>query len=119
MFGRWRRRNRRAGGRGTSFPGSALHVCPECHAPFVSPLTWSELGDTHWLMALRCGECGHERGVVVGDDVARRYDQDLGRATQIIARALAREDRERLAREADVFAAALRRDLIDAADFAR
>jgi hypothetical protein len=118
MFGRWRR-NRRAGGRGTSFRKPALQVCPACRAPFVSPVTWSDLGDSHWLIALRCGECEHERGVVVGDDVAERYDLELGRATQTIARALAQEDRERLAREADVFAAALRRDLIDAADFAR
>ena len=58
-------------------------------------------------MILRCGECGWQREVVVADDVVVRFDDDV------------RADRERLAREADAFAAALDRDLIDAADFMR
>ena len=69
-------------------------------------------------MSLRCGECGHERDVVVADGVAVRYEDDLREAASVIARAIDDEDRERLAREADAFAAALERDLIDAADFA-
>ena len=70
-------------------------------------------------MHLRCGECGHERAVVVADQVAARYEDDLREAASVIARALAEQDRKRLKREADAFAAALDRDLIDAADFAR
>jgi hypothetical protein len=70
-------------------------------------------------MLLRCGECGHERDVVVADAVAARYEDDLREAAGVIARALADEDRKRLEREADALAVALDRDLIDAADFAR
>jgi hypothetical protein len=70
-------------------------------------------------MSLRCGECGHDRQVVVTDEVASRYEDDLREAAHAIARTLFEEDRKRLEREAEAFAAALDRDLIDAADFAR
>jgi hypothetical protein len=69
-------------------------------------------------MLLRCGECRKERQVVAVDDVVARYDDDLRAARAAIRRAIEREDRARLAREADAFAVALDRDLIDAADFA-
>jgi hypothetical protein len=122
MFERWRRRrrDRRAlGPRRTPVPGSGLHVCPACRAPFVHTVARSRLDAARWSMRLRCGECRHERDVVVADDVAARYDDDLRDAAREIARAIAAEDRERLEREADAFAAALDRNLIDAADFAR
>jgi hypothetical protein len=70
-------------------------------------------------MVLRCGECRRQREVVVADDVVARFDDDLRTAMRAIAVAVERADRERLAREADAFAAALDRDLIDAADFTR
>lgn len=68
-------------------------------------------------MILRCGECCCLREVVVADDIVVRFDADVRAATRSIAAAIDRADRERLAREADAFAAALDRDLIDAADF--
>jgi hypothetical protein len=129
MFERWRRRrrDRRAlGPRRTPVPGSGLHVCPECRAPFVHTVARSRLDTVRWSMRLRCGECTHERDVVVTDDVAARYEDDLRDAARggggregAIPRAPVQQDRERLEREADAFAAALDRDLIDAADFAR
>ena len=70
-------------------------------------------------MILCCGECRSQREVVVADDVVVRFDDDVRAATRPIARAIERADRDRLAREADAFAAALDRDLIDAADFMR
>ena len=73
---------------------------------------------TRWSLHLRCGECGHERELEVADEVAARYEDDLREAARAIGRALADADRKRLEREADAFAAALDRDLIDAADFA-
>ena len=54
---------------------------------------------------------------MISNEVAARYDDDLRTATEAIAHAIAEEDRERLERQADAFAAALDRDLIDADDF--
>jgi hypothetical protein len=122
MFERWRRRRRDRRALGlhrTPVPGSGLHVCAECRAPFVHTVARSRLDAVRWSMRLRCGECAHERDVVVADDVAARYEDDLREAARVIRRAIAQQDRERLEREADAFAAALDRDLIDAADFAR
>lgn len=122
MLERWRRRRRdRPAGmpRRAPVPGSGLHVCPGCRAPFVHTVARSRIDESSWSMILRCGECRCQREVVAADDVVVRFDDDVRAATQTIARAVERADRERLAREADAFAAALDRDLIDAADFMR
>jgi hypothetical protein len=122
MLEHWRRRRRDRLGempRRTPVPGSGLHVCPDCRAPFVHPVARSRIDESSWSLILRCGECRCQRDVVAAADVVVRFDDDIRAATRSIARAVERADRERLAREADTFAAALDRDLIDAADFMR
>jgi hypothetical protein len=115
---------RRAAGRrevpGSSpLPGSGLHLCDGCHTDFVHPLEWREADGEHWWMRLRCGSCFREREITVSDAEAQRFGRDLDAAEAEIGRALAALDHERMQREADAFAAALERDLIDADDFAR
>jgi hypothetical protein len=100
-------------------PGSGLHQCPLCHDDSVVPVFAEALDLGRWDLRLRCGQCETFRDVVVSDDVAKRYDLDLGRGMADIADALRREDRDRMAAEVQVFIAALERDLIDAADFRR
>lgn len=96
-----------------------LGVCTSCDSDYVYPVEWSESGDEHWWMLLRCGECRAEREVTVANAIARRFGDDLDAAEREIKRAVARLDTERMAREVEVFAAALERDLIDPADFCR
>ena len=69
-------------------------------------------------MLLRCAECETYRDVVVSNDVAKRYEEDLRRGMAEISAALEKSDRARMVVEVDVFVAALDRDLIDAEDFA-
>lgn len=120
MFRLPRRRGfvRRARG-ATPPPGTGLQVCADCHADHVHPVEWHESGEEHWWMLLRCGTCRVESEVTVTNDVAERYSHDLDDALEVIARAARELDAERLAREADAFAEALERDLIDADDFGR
>jgi hypothetical protein len=99
-------------------PGSGLHLCCLCHADCVVPVTWDEVDDQHWRMLLRCAECETYRRVVVGNDVARRYEADLQRGMDEIASTLERSERRRMVEEVGTLIQALRRDLIDAADFA-
>jgi hypothetical protein len=99
-------------------PGSGLHQCAFCRADSVVPVWWEDLDDERWHMLLRCGECGTYRDVVATDDVALAFERDLERGAAEIRAALARIDRARMATQADAFIAALRRDLIDAGDFA-
>src|SRR5215217_396363 len=98
-------------------PGSGLHQCPLCHVDSVVPVEAEALDHSRWDLRLRCGECGTFRDIVVSDDVANRYSQDLDRGMAEIAAALQRQDHERMTAEAKVFIAALEHDLIDAADF--
>ena len=96
-----------------------LEVCTRCHSECVHPVEWSERGDEHWWMLLRCGECWAEREVTVANRIAERFGADLDAAEREIKRAVARSEAERMASEVEVFAAALERDLIDPADFCR
>jgi hypothetical protein len=95
------------------------HRCLQCGRDFMCPIEWDTVGEEHWLIHSRCGECGAWRSEVVTNAEAKRYDLLLARQSEVIARGLARIDRERMAAELDRFVAALDRDLIDATDFVR
>jgi hypothetical protein len=95
-----------------------LRRCPECRSRFACPTSWTEHDEAHWHIELRCGECTHRWDAVIHNDRAARYDIELNADVSAIASVLARLDLERMARDAETFAAALARDLIEPADFA-
>jgi hypothetical protein len=97
----------------------SLDRCPECRRPAVCPMEWETDGEHHWLMQLRCGECGAWREVRVTNEDAKEFDLTLNRQAAQIQRALDQIDRERMEAELNTFVGALEHDLIDAADFAR
>ena len=117
MFKRLRRRH--AARRPAASDRTRLEVCTGCDSDYVHPVEWSESGDEHWWMLLRCGECGAEREVTVANLIAQRFGDTLDEAARDIGRMVARLDAERMASEVEMFAAALERDLIDPADFCR
>lgn len=80
---------------------------------------WEPSDDTHWHIELRCGDCGHWWEATVEDSRASRYDIELDCDRAYITGALRRLDLERMAAEAETFAVALSRDLIEPADFGR
>jgi hypothetical protein len=96
---------------------AGLETCPLCGRDFVNPLAWEPDGDCHWWMLLRCGECDAWQEVTVSDAVAQRFDVELDRRADVLARAAARLDRQRMAADVETMIAALRRGLVDAADF--
>jgi hypothetical protein len=95
-----------------------LEGCPMCGRDFVNPVDWEPVGSEHWRILLRCGECETWREVTVTNAIARRYDIELNLRAAIVAAAWERLDRERMIGEVEAMATALRRGLIDAADFA-
>lgn len=99
--------------------GDGLHRCPDCGLAFMCPIEWETAGDEHWLIALRCGECGAWREQLATNDEAEELDLVLARQSAAIAVSLRSIDRERMEAEIKSFVAALEHDLIDAADFAR
>jgi hypothetical protein len=70
-------------------------------------------------MRLRCGECHVWREVTVTNQVAERFDVELDRRADLIHRALAKLDREHMARQVETMIGALRHGLIEPSDFAR
>jgi hypothetical protein len=85
----------------------------------VCPMEWETDGDDHWLIQLRCGECGAWREVRVTNEEAKEFDLTLDWQTSQIRRELERIDRERMEAEVDALVGALEHDLIDPADFGR
>ena len=69
-------------------------------------------------MRLRCGECDVWREVTVTNKVAERFDIELDRRADLIHRALAKLDRERMVQQVETMIGALRHGLIEPADFA-
>jgi len=69
-------------------------------------------------MLLRCGACDTWREVTVTNDIAARYDLELDRRMDVVARAVERLDRSRMAAEVETMILALRHGLVDPADFA-
>jgi hypothetical protein len=103
--------------RGRPDPDRDLHVCPNCGRDYVNVVARETLGDDHWWLLLRCGECETWREVTVSDAFAERLHDQLDRRTRTVCRALARLERERMTDWVGAVAEALRRDLIDAGDF--
>jgi hypothetical protein len=95
-----------------------LETCAMCGADYVNPVDWEPVGETHWWMRLRCGACDTWREVTVPNEVAARFDLELDRRLDILTRAVERLDRISMAADVETMIQALRRGLVDAADFA-
>jgi flavoprotein len=96
-----------------------LETCAMCSADFVNPVDWEPVGETQWWMLLRCGACDTWREVTVPNAVAARFDLELDRRLDVLTRAAERLERTRMAADVETMIQALRRGLVDAADFAR
>jgi len=114
---RFRRWLRRSGGRDDALIATRLHVCPDCTADFVYPVTWTESGPADWWLLLRCGACGAWRDVVASNRVVDAFDRTLDEARDVITSAAERLAREALSAQAETLSAAFRLDLLTADDF--
>lgn len=98
-------------------PKAGLPFCPACGSSCVCPIEWEPDGAEHWMIQLHCGACDVWRDARVTNAEAKAFDLELDRQIASIERTLAAIERERMLEQADVFVAALERDLIDATDF--
>ena len=94
-------------------------LCPECGSDKACPMDWAEAGDHHWWLLIRCGDCDAWIQATIGNSLAAALDVELDRQQAQIADALAALEAEQIAADADLLAAALELDLVDAEDFAR
>jgi hypothetical protein len=100
-------------------PEVHLETCAMCGGDWVNPVDWEPVSETHWWMLLRCGACDTWRDATVTNEIATRYDFELDRRLDVITRTLDRIDRRAMVAEVETMIEALRRGLVDAADFAR
>jgi hypothetical protein len=100
-------------------PDVHLENCALCGADFVNPVDWEPVGETHWWMLMRCGACDTWREATVTNAVAARFDLELDRRMNILTRAWERIDSAAMAVEVETMIQALRRGLVDPADFVR
>jgi hypothetical protein len=97
--------------------GPEAPTCPGCKGDRICPVTWETLDDDHWRVLARCGDCEAWTELVIANAQAAALDTALSHQIDQIRRAADRLDSERMAAQADAFAAALQRDLIVATDF--
>jgi hypothetical protein len=96
---------------------SGLSACPLCEKDYVVPVEWEPVGEDRWWIYLRCAQCDTAREITVANAVAERYDEELAEGERAIKRAAQRLELQRMAGEADVFAAKLHSGLIEPDDF--
>jgi hypothetical protein len=77
-----------------------MRSCPRCSSRWVALSSRERLEPPHVVVSLRCGACGDWRRVLTTSWGVERFE------------------REQMRRLLGVLAAALRRDLLDAGDFA-
>jgi hypothetical protein len=95
-----------------------LYACPVCGARTVSVLDEDELDALHSRVVLRCAECETWRRVVVTIWGLEAYRHGLAIDRAQMQETLARLEHERMVAATQALIAALRRDLVDPADFA-
>jgi hypothetical protein len=98
-------------------PDQDLHVCIECESSLVYPVEWQEAGPENWSVLLACPDCGIHREGVFSQETVERFDEELDRGGEELARDYKRLLRANMADEAERFAAALAADAILPEDF--
>jgi hypothetical protein len=96
-----------------------LHCCIACGKDYVNPVEWEPVTPEAWWIQLRCGECHMWREVTVTNQVAEQFDLELDRRADLIHRALAKLDRERMVQQVETMIGALRHGLIEPVDFGK
>jgi hypothetical protein len=94
-----------------------LHLCPSCSSHLVYPTHWEEADERSWRVTLRCPNCEWGEEAVFAQGVCDRFDDELERGTDALARDYKRLVTANLAEEIDRFARALEVDGIMPMDF--
>ncbi len=94
-----------------------LHVCFHCAGELVYPLDWSEEGNRHWRIVLRCPECESRREGVFEHALVELLDNELDRASGSLLSDLRRLTHANMSDEIEFFVRALAADLIEPSDF--
>ncbi len=98
-------------------PDQALHVCLDCSGELVYPVEWEEAGADNWSVLLHCPNCDVFRDGVFAQDTVERFDEELDRGADALARDYKRLMKANMAEEIDRFVGAIQADAILPEDF--
>jgi hypothetical protein len=101
----------------TAEPDQDLHVCLDCDSRLVYPVEWEEAGSSNWSVLLHCPNCDIQRDGVFCQDTVERFDEELDRGADALARDYKRLTRANMAEEIERFIGALQADAIVPEDF--
>jgi hypothetical protein len=94
-----------------------LHVCPRCSGELMHPLDWSEQSPGRWRISMRCPDCEELREGVFGQVLVEELDEELDKATGALLSDLKQLTHANMTEEIELFARALKLDLIGPSDF--
>jgi hypothetical protein len=98
-------------------PDQELHTCLDCGGTHVYPVEWEEAGPDNWSVLLHCPNCDVHREGVFSQDTVERFDEELDRGADALARDYKRLMRANMAEEIDRFVGALQSEAILPEDF--
>ena len=93
------------------------HQCPGCGCALVYPVAWMAAPSGRWSVDLRCPNCERKETVVLAQDVADRFDEELERGAETMTTDLERLTLANMADHVDRFVAALEAGAIHPMDF--
>ncbi len=94
-----------------------LHICGQCHAPLVQPLSWSETADERWELVLLCPNCQWTTTGVYNQAEVEDLEDRLEEGLSEMLADLQRLAQANMAEEIDRFVAALDANVILPEDF--
>jgi hypothetical protein len=98
-------------------PAGDLHLCLDCDSDLVQPTEWEESGPQNWMVTLSCPSCGTTRNGVFGQETVERFDEELDRGADALARDYRLLVRANMAEEIERFVKALEADALLPMDF--
>ena len=94
-----------------------LHICWECSAPLVQPLSWTETEDEQWELELVCPNCGWGTSGVYSQAEVEELEDRLEEGLSEMLADLQRLAQANMTEEVERFVAALNADVILPEDF--
>ena len=98
-------------------PYRPLHLCWDCTAPLVQPLSWSETEDEHWELELQCPNCGWGTTGVYSQAEVEELEDRLEEGLSEMLTDLQRLAQANMTEEVERFIAALDAGVILPEDF--
>jgi hypothetical protein len=104
-------------GTGTDAGCRPLHVCGNCNAPLVQPVSWSETEDDRWELALLCPNCEWTITGIYSQAEVEDLEDRLEEGLSDMLADLQRLAQANMSDEIDRFVTALHADVILPEDF--